>query len=1437
MVRLFAGLGTHKVIFSEEARQFRWYDPAFFRAKAMFFSRRSGRSVKSSVKAFRRLILEDLETRTLMASDTYSDPFGNLLGFIPKPPAVDRSWDSGMEGMPSNGSSGNGSGGSSNGPAGFLPLSDTFKLHSRPTATKVIYLDFDGFTAKGTPWNASRGRDPIISPAYDPAGNGASFTDNELRAIQTIWQQVSGDFAPFDVNVTTEDPGEAALVNTGGSDDRWGIRAVMTPDDFPAPGAGGVAYIGSFRWGYNQAGATDTPCYIFNSVPEQASLAASHEVGHSLGLSHDGTNASNPFQQNDAYYFGHGGNGETSWGPLMGAPYDRNVTSWDRGEYLGSNNGGSDANFNSGPDDIAVILSPANGFGLVPDDHGNQDTLASELTGPIDANDRVQLTKLGTIESSNDLDFFQFQAGSGTLDLTIDPYITEAWTRADDGSFSSSIESALFNTNYWPATSSANLDVEAKLYDASGNLVATSNPNGLRAYFSGLQISAGIYYLSIDGVGFGNPTANPPDGYTDYGSIGQYLITGSMPVAFGVALSNASLTYSENEPAKQISSRAKVIDLAPGDYSSGSLSVDITPAAGASDALTLDYSLVSGLSEVNSVLIFNGNQIGSILRGSDTSFAINFTSLATKEAIEAIVEAIRFEARGDSPDTTNRRIEITLNKGSFRGASFVNLRVISINDSPQATTSFMDDVNEDERSPKGTTVSQIIQRGVIDPDGTQGTGIVVTSAGSSNGIWQYEAGLGWIDLANISTSAGLVLGPSARLRFIPAPNYFGPAPDLKYYALDPLYQGAFSGPGGPVQVDIQSVLSPDSISVAAGEIKQSILPVNDPPFSVPPFPVASGLQDTPLLYVVPNGLFQDIDDRSLSLTAYTSPGVPLPAWLKFNPQTRTFSGTPGNLDVGQRQVFLRATDAAGAFAESPFNIDILNINDAPTSIDLIGQSVPENSVAAQLGRLTAVDPDPNDTITWTTNDPRFVIQGDVLSLAPKTSFDFETASTVNVLIRATDNGSPSLFLEKIVSIQVADVNEFSPRLSPISMSIAENNASGAIVGRVIATDGDTANRVRYRFFGAAPSEFLLNADTGFLSVKPGVNLNYESVLSYRFFVEAYDDGVPSLSTWTSAEVQVLDVNEAAPVIATGSLSAAESMPVGVPFGRVIATDADRTPTDRPAILFSLLPTETRFTINATSGDLSVAQVGVLDFERSPFESVTVIASDTGNPSLSSQRTLRIQVLNVNEPPSSITVEKSLVPSNITGLDLGRILVEDPDGPTSYAFTSLDSRFEVLGDKLVFKSQEYFKDTDPILTYVPLLVNDITSGSFLRLSVTLERIPNNAVWQNPTLRWDVDRSGAVTPLDVLLLIDAINANPIGNLPMPRSGQSLGLPDVDVDGDGKLTPLDVLSTINRLNGTGALGEGERAEGVDPLAADSLFAEIGSQSDPLRTRNRRR
>ena len=215
-----------------------------------------------------------------------------------------------------------------------------------------------------------------------------------------------------------------------------------------------------------------------------------------------------------------------------------------------------------------------------------------------------------------------------------------------------------------------------------------------------------------------------------------------------------------------------------------------------------------------------------------------------------------------------------------------------------------------------------------------------------------------------------------------------------------------------------------------------------------------------------------------------------------------------------------------------------------------------------------------------------------LFLAPKASFDYERERAVNVLVRATDNGTPPLFIDRSIRIVVADVNEFAPELDPISFSVFESASGNTVIGRVVATDGDTANTVRYRFFGNPPLQFALNTNTGILSLKPGVSLDYETTPVYRFYVEAYDDGTPSLSSWVSAVVNVLDVNEFAPVITTEFLIASELAPVGVPFGRVAATDGDNE-----TVLFSLPANEKRFSIDPETGDLSVAQAGVLDFER------------------------------------------------------------------------------------------------------------------------------------------------------------------------------------------------------------------------------------------------
>ncbi|MCO8121067.1 M12 family metallo-peptidase [Stieleria sp. TO1_6] len=356
-------------------------------------------------------------------------------------------------------------------------LSETFALHSNPGASKTIYLDFDGHVTSGTIWNSNyNGGADIVTPAYDFDGDASSFSDGELQRIQWIWERVAEDFIPFDVDVTTEDPGVGALVKSGSSDTQWGTRAVIggSSSDWWGSAAGGVAYVGSFNWSY------DSPAFVFeaqlgNGNEKYTAEAISHEVGHALGLSHDGRTS--PSEE----YFKGQGSGETGWAPIMGSSYYQNVTQWSRGEYSAAS---------QSQDDLAIITSN-NGFSYRTDDHGSVDANASPLATVNDV-----ISDWGIIERSNDVDVFAFSTDSGSIQIDVSPL--------DRG---------------------PNLDVLLELYDASSQLVASSNP--IETLSAGIQLAAtaGQYFLHISGTGNGNPAT---DGYSDYASLGQYFISGSV---------------------------------------------------------------------------------------------------------------------------------------------------------------------------------------------------------------------------------------------------------------------------------------------------------------------------------------------------------------------------------------------------------------------------------------------------------------------------------------------------------------------------------------------------------------------------------------------------------------------------------------------------------------------------------------------------------------------------------------------------------------------------------------------------------------------------------------------------------------------------------------------------------------------------------------------
>ncbi len=343
---------------------------------------------------------------------------------------------------------------------------DVFQLHSLPGATRVIYLDFNGHTTTGTSWNSAyTAGAPIVSQPFDTDGDPTTFSAAERAAIQSIWQRVAEDYAPFAIDVTTQDPGLEGLRKTSTSDLSYGVRVVISPTNWYDGGAGGTAYIGSFNWN------SDTPCWIFTgqlgNYDKYIAEAVSHEVGHTLGLYHDGVGGTSPSE----YYFGQG-----DWAPIMGVGYYKSIVQFSKGDY---------ANATNTQDDFAVIATYAP---LAGDDHGNTLATATLLSGPNVANG-------GTIERSTDIDLFRFDTGAGPIALSI-----------------------------VSPSPSPDLHIKAELLNSAGQVLQTNAITNLSAAFTP-TLAVGTYYLRITGIGAGDPTTT---GYSSYGSVGNYLITGTI---------------------------------------------------------------------------------------------------------------------------------------------------------------------------------------------------------------------------------------------------------------------------------------------------------------------------------------------------------------------------------------------------------------------------------------------------------------------------------------------------------------------------------------------------------------------------------------------------------------------------------------------------------------------------------------------------------------------------------------------------------------------------------------------------------------------------------------------------------------------------------------------------------------------------------------------
>jgi|GEM_PF-1369627 len=427
-------------------------------------------------------------------------------------------------------------------------------LQSTPGAAGCILLDFDGYyMPAGNYWNNGN---PINAA---PSG----MSDD---AVREHWEIVAEDFRPFNVNITTNE----SVFNSYPRNRRR--RCVVTPTNTAAPGAGGVAYIGSFNWD------NDVPCWEFMTSGKAGGEASSHEIGHCFDLQHDGR--SNP----DEGYFG--GIDGTAWAPIMGVGYYRPVSQWSKGEYNYAKNDQPGVL----QDDVATIAGSKFGVGYRGDDYSDGTAGAANL----DYNGSGAINqKYGIIANEADYDFFTFTTGGGNV-------VINASTVGRHG----------------------NLHLLIRLYNSAGGLIGTywnGDPFALNATMN-VNLAAGKYFVGIDGNGAGDPKYG---GYSAYGSIGSYWVTGTIPPANNVNATTGLVTTYKDVNYTGFS----------GGFSIGDYNLAALTALGVEDNSITSLRVAQGY---KAILYFDDNFTGqSIEITADNGFVGIFNDQVTSMRVRA----------------------------------------------------------------------------------------------------------------------------------------------------------------------------------------------------------------------------------------------------------------------------------------------------------------------------------------------------------------------------------------------------------------------------------------------------------------------------------------------------------------------------------------------------------------------------------------------------------------------------------------------------------------------------------------------------------------------------------------------------------------------------------------------------------------------------------
>ena len=293
----------------------------------------------------------------------------------------------------------------------------------------------------------------------------------------------------------------------------------------------------------------------------------------------------------------------------------------------------------------------------------------------------------------------------------------------------------------------------------------------------------------------------------------------------------------------------------------------------------------------------------------------------------------------------------------------------------------------------------------------------------------------------------------------------------------------------------------------------------------------------------------------------------------------------------------------------------------------------------------------------------FQVDSDSGQLSLISSLDYETKSSHQITIRATDKGSPQKMSDVLVNIKVEDVNDNPPSFAKdiYYANIAESAEVNTKFANISASDADSGTNARlvYRLTaGAYSGTFGIFPNDGCIYNK--VELDRETQDSYTLEVVATDAGVPAKSSSASVVITVLDVNDNSPIFVEQEylFYIAENLDGSSVVGQVSASDLDESDT----IQYSLSEQSDYFSVVGSSGVIHTKKG--LDREHIEINELVIRAVDSGKPSRASEVKVVIQVLDVNDNSPTFDLTGNYIAdvdeNQAKGTEVVKVSASDPD---------------------------------------------------------------------------------------------------------------------------------------------------------------------------------